>query len=345
MRGKLTVYKVQQCGYYARGQSRPACCDLRACLRSLRAWITDAQTTVTKSCAFPGDDEGTHLPVYCLRAAAVGQNDFLITTWNETPSDNGAVGAVDRSAVATAANVQSVDLPENSIPGYATHFWFLADQQRLVTVRLGSQPLNGHAGFNLYMRGYLERFSPHVRWEDDSDDGDIFTKNIIGYALDAESEEADQHLRPRFRSILLRRNSEIAYIRRNRERINKIIRKGRPTTGGQTTRNLLDRALTTLFGAGPAAGNRIRFRHFAHFNKCAMSASFLSHKSLQEKHLWLQASPFLSRHFTRGSATGGASSPVVVGSFATSQAVMPPAISLTSLNPRLCSRLAAIDER
>jgi len=36
---------------------------------------------------------------------------------------------------------------------------------------------------------------------------------------------------------------------------------------------------------------------------------------------------------------------VLTGSLAASHAAMPPAISLTLANPRLCSRLAAMDER
>jgi hypothetical protein len=251
MNCKLTVYRVEECGYYARGADTHTCCDLRKCLTDICRWISAEKPTIEKTCAYPGDDNGTSMPVYCFDAAAHGKNDFLITTWNETPSEDGVVGAVVRNQIAGSAGVATANLPTNSIPGYGTHFWFLADRQRLVTVRFDSQPLNGHAGLNYYMRGYLERFSPHVRFADPTDQGDIFIRNVIGYATDDDDEECDPHLRPRFKSFLLRKNSEIGYIKKHRAAINRVIRKARPTTGGNATRTLLDRMLEFV-GASPA---------------------------------------------------------------------------------------------
>jgi hypothetical protein len=246
----MTVYKIEQCGYYARGSDARTCCDLRKCLGDVCTWITNDKPTIEKTCAYPGDDNGTSLPIYCFDAASHGKNDFLITTWNETPSEDGVVGAVGRSAIAGAADVTTANLPVNSIPGYGTHFWFLADKSRLVTVRFDSQPLNGHYGMTLYMKGYLERFSPHVRFADPTDQRNVFIRNVLGYAKNDIETEFDPHLHPKFRSVLLRRDSEIAYIKKNRSKINRVIRKSRPTTGGTATRTLLDRMLTFV-GATP----------------------------------------------------------------------------------------------
>jgi hypothetical protein len=249
MTGKLTVYRVKECGYYERGADAHTCCDLSKCLSDIATWVTVDRPTIEKTCAYPGDEHGTSLPIYCFDAASHGQHDFLLTTWNAAPSDNGAVAAVPRNDIVGNAGVQTRTFPQTSIPGYGTHFWFLADRQRLVTVRFDSQPLNGHYGLNLYMRGYLERLSPHVRFGEDGGEQNVFMKNILGYALTDRAEEADAKLKPRFKSVLVRRDSEIEYIRRNRAKIKRIIRKSRPTKGGQATRNLVDRMLSFVGGA------------------------------------------------------------------------------------------------
>jgi hypothetical protein len=244
MRGKLSVYEITECGYYARGAETHSCCDPPKLAADIHLWISGKKPTIEETRTFAADQNGTYLPVYCFDTARGAKHgDFLITTWNETPSDDGTIGAVVRNDVAGSAGVKTANLPTNSIPGYGTHFWVLPQQRRLVTVRFDAQPLNGHAGLNLYMRGYLERFSPHVRFDDPTMAGSVFVRNVLGYALDDKSADADEGLRPRFRSILLRRDSEIAFIKKNRAKINKIIRKGRPSDGGQTTKTLLDRML------------------------------------------------------------------------------------------------------
>jgi hypothetical protein len=250
MRAKLTVYRVEQCGYYAAGAEAATCSDLRKCLADIHEWIHGVRPTISATRTFNESEDGSFLPVYCFAVAQRGQNDYLLTTWNETPSDDGAVGAVGRDETAGEADVQTTNLPADSIVGYGTHFWFLPDLARLVTVRFDAQPLNGHVGLNLYIRGFLERFSPHVRFDPAVMEGDVFVRPVIGYALDNDAEEADDGLRPRFKSLLLRRDGEITYIRQHRAQIKKVIRKGRPTAGGPATRTVLDRVLTFM-GARP----------------------------------------------------------------------------------------------
>lgn len=250
MRAKLTVYQVQQCGYYQTGAAAATCSDLQKTLADIHHWIHDVRPQVQATRTFNGAEDGSYLPVYCFDIARHGDHDYLLTTWNETPSDDGTVGAIGRNDRAGEAAVHTANFPANSIAGYGTHFWFLPDRRRLVTVRFDSQPLNGHHGLNLYLRGFLERSSPHVRFENAIQDGDRFVRPIAGYALDDEADEGDDRLRPRFRSTMLRRDGEIAYIRRHRASIKKIIRTGRPTGGDRATRTVLDRVLTFV-GATP----------------------------------------------------------------------------------------------
>lgn len=250
LKGKLTVYQVDQCGYYTHGAETRTCGGLVRTLGHICKWLADDQPTIEKTCAYEGDDQDTSLPIFCFDAAALGSNDFLITTWNQTPSDNGTVSAVSRGGIAGQSGILTRNFPKTSIPGFGTHFWFLADKKRLVTVRFESQPLNGHHGLNLYMRGYLARLSPHVRFGDASNEDNVFKRNIIGYAIKEDSRTAESGLKPRFKSSLLRRDSEISYIKKNRAKIVRVIRKGRPTVGGAATKTLLDQVLTYV-GASP----------------------------------------------------------------------------------------------
>jgi hypothetical protein len=183
MRAKLMVYQVRQCGYFEFGANAATCCDLRKLLGDVHNWIHNVRPKIENTRTFDASNDGSYLPVYCFDVAQRENNDFLLTTWNETPSDDGTVGAIGRNERAGEADVHTANLPANSIVGYGTHFWFLPDRSRVVTVRFGSQPLNGHVGMNKYLQGYLERFSPHVRFDPAHEDADTLVRPIIGYAL------------------------------------------------------------------------------------------------------------------------------------------------------------------
>ena len=89
-----------------------------------------------------------------------------------------------------------------------------------------------------YLNGYLERFSPWVELDGDSEN--LFDLEIEGYG---EGEEIDSMLKPRFQSTPVRLRGEIDYIRKNRERIRKIIRRDDYDGGVQRNPSLLRRML------------------------------------------------------------------------------------------------------
>jgi hypothetical protein len=244
MNAKLTVYTIEMCGYYAHGGNSPDFGDADQCLTAIHEWVHQKKPKVKATRTFNKHENGEYLPTYCFDIAGTSGSDWLLTSWNETPSDDGVVGAVGAAVQAGTGTITTRSFAQGDIIGYGTHFWFLPNESRLVTVQFDSQPLNGHQGLNRYMNGYLERFSPHVRFDPNKMHDDVLVREIVGYAPDATTDEANDKLHPRYRSKLLRRDAELDYIRNNHQKIKKVIRKGRPSGGGQATKSLLDRALT-----------------------------------------------------------------------------------------------------
>ena len=246
MNAKLTVYEIELCGYYAHGGNTPNFGEADQCLTAIHEWVHQKKPKVKATRTFNKHEDGEYLPTYCFDIAGTSGSDWLLTSWNETPSDDGVVGAVGAAVQAGAGTITTRNFAIDDIIGYGTHFWFLPDKSRLVTVQFDSQPLNGHQGLNRYMNGYLKRFSPHVRFDKNKMDGDVLVREVVGYAPDATTDEADDKLHPRYRSKLLRREAELDYIRNNHQKIKKVIRKGRPSGGGQVKQNILDQLLTFI---------------------------------------------------------------------------------------------------
>src|SRR6266567_7764138 len=97
LRVKLTTYRVEQCGYYQTGAAAAMCSDLHKTLADIHDWIHTGRPRVQATRTFNEDENGSYLPVYCFDVARHGDHDYLLTTWNETPSDDGTVGAVGRN--------------------------------------------------------------------------------------------------------------------------------------------------------------------------------------------------------------------------------------------------------
>jgi hypothetical protein len=251
---KLAVYEVGQCGYYERGGDSRVGSSLTGLLSDIHSWISPGNVSIEHTKTFEKHEHGLYLPTYCFDIAKAANGDFLLTTWNETPADEGTQGSVGKAEKAGSADVQATQLPANSIPGYGTHFWFLPIKHRVVTVRFESQPLNGHQGMRLFMQGYLERFSPHVRLGPNTDEGNVFTRHVLGYARDGAALDADpENLVPKFHSGPIRNKAELDFIKENREKISNVIRKGRPSGGGNANRNLLDKLMDAMFGSSTSS--------------------------------------------------------------------------------------------
>lgn len=213
---KLLFYTVNKCGYYKFGEDDPEFGDLHDTLQDLFAWVHDGKT-LGQTCTYEVG-AGDVLRTFCFDMVKNSHDDYLLTTWNETPSIEGKVASVSSGLPVGSANVHLTNVPRNAIPGYATYFWFVPEHNLLATVRF-QHALNGNRNLNQYLKEFLAKWSSYVVISDDRD----VDHPIAGYRPDSESEIV--HVRPTYKSSVLRRPGSIQTILRNRSAIRKILRK------------------------------------------------------------------------------------------------------------------------
>lgn len=214
----MNFYKIEKCGYYDSSYKNHYFGNISNILNQMHNWSIKKQKPLSSTCTFEiNDDENESLRVFCFDMLK-NKNDFLLTTWNETPSNQGRVPSVSGDQPVGSATVHLNTIEKGTIPGYATYFWFLTELNVLATLKFHNS-LNGHKNLVRYISGFIESYSDHVVTSlDDDDNGEI-----EGYRNNKE-DEAEQ-LSPLFRTKLLRKAGEISYIRENYLKVRKIIKK------------------------------------------------------------------------------------------------------------------------
>ncbi len=253
---KLSFYTVEECGYYKRGQDAPFMADFPSVSRDLHQWISTPDITVRETQTFSPDADSEDLPVFCYSLIHDGApNDYVMTTWNETETTEGQVASVHADEAAGSARVEGVEVTQGTIAGYPAYFWLIPNQNLIASVRLEGQRLTGHTGFDLYMKGYLERFSKWVVLPANVQKAtDV---NVLGYK---HNRQTRTDLRPRFRSVPVRLQGRLDYIRTNRQRIRKMLRKDE-YEGGRVQHDSLVAKLLKGFGLRHSAPSLDKTRY------------------------------------------------------------------------------------
>ena len=215
---KLNLYDVDRCGYYEDLSNEREFCDLNELLTDLNQWIEGKELQLTKT--YGQEDYDNRLPTYCLdlvRDGATG--DYLLTTWNQTPTDQGNYASINLSSSVGQYDLDIQEIPDGYVPGYPTYFWFLPQHSKFCTIRF-NQPLNGHPNLKLYLKNYLKNYSGWV-----FDDGGQEERNILGYGISEEN--IDPNLNPIFESRPSIKAGDRAFLINNARYIRKVMRKNR----------------------------------------------------------------------------------------------------------------------
>ncbi|MFY1053517.1 hypothetical protein ACOQNP_18015 [Ectopseudomonas khazarica] len=216
-KAKITFYRVPQCGYYPRGEADdPAFGSMQGMLTDLSLWCHAKQLAATKT--YEVADGADYLPVYLMDITA-GATSWVVTIWNQTPATEGKVAAAIGTSSVGNPEVVMNDVPEGGIPGFATYFWFIPQQNVLASIRF-QHLITGQKPMQQYMESFLQSFSKHVAWTDPVEDADI---QIAGYIR--QPGQAPQDLNPRFRTQLFKKPGAHELILSNADRVRKVLRK------------------------------------------------------------------------------------------------------------------------
>ena len=212
---KISFYDVTKCGYFSYAKSKSdSFCTLGDVLKELYGWIHQTNMTLGQTLTFQPADDEEDLPVYCYDIVKHINGDFLLVTWNATPSINNQVSAVKGTGLVGSAEITTKNFDEDDIPGYATYFWFLPNEGSFATIRF-NHLVNGQAGMCKYMLGYLQNLSSHV-YKDENASGDFDTY----YKKDTND---NGHYYPSFSTARKRLPGQVELIKSNRANIVKVI--------------------------------------------------------------------------------------------------------------------------
>jgi hypothetical protein len=236
---RINFYEVNDCGYYDEADNYRFG-DIANLLPDLMRWVLRDGLSVRQTLTFDVGDDAKELPVYCA-GMRTANGDYLLTTWNETPMVDGQTASIQGDTDVIAPQVLLTNVPDGGIPGFATYFWFLPQQGVFATIRFSHQVLNGHKGMCLYLRSFLQKFSPHADREPVGDGLDIAVR---GYRNTPGS--PTEQLRVKFSTRALRRRALIDRIRATRPHIRWVVRKNRLRVQSADDQAFFQRALTAM---------------------------------------------------------------------------------------------------
>lgn len=234
----IRLYQIKKCGYYPLRSSVRSFGGIAETLQQLHDWVHDPRKSLADTKVFDVVDASGLDPVYCFDIKRHESGLWLLVTWNKSHTTNGRVASVDGTRPVGVAGVTLTDPPPGGIPGYPTYFLFLPNQSTLATVQFDGFR-NGHMNMCEYLRQFLAKYSAYVV-EVEPDDGEDV---ICGYSP-SENEDPMPDVVPRFESAPLTVPGPVEFIRQNRERIRKVIRRNKLSFSVPNERNMLLRLLS-----------------------------------------------------------------------------------------------------
>jgi hypothetical protein len=218
----IQFYEITRCGYYEDYSSEREFGDLEGTLSTLQEWTRRDNMQLRRTKIFEPEEGSSIRPTYCYDIQHdENSENYLLTTWNQTPTSEGQYASVEAEAPVGEADVTLTDVPQGNIPGYATYFWFVPEDAILATVQFQHRIANGKPGLEEYLNTFLARHhSEHVHLAQNGE----AELEVEGYQRRPGADVRDD-LNGRFRTRAIRPPGPVDHIRANRPGIYKVIRK------------------------------------------------------------------------------------------------------------------------
>lgn len=216
----FTFYRVKNAGFYRAGAGVPDFGSLGDILDDLKGWAGPKTLKETKT--FEADEE--RYPSYLVDSKNIG-DDWVLLLWNEVPSNGQRMPSLSEDArFGVEPEVIMNPIQEGSIPGFATYFWFIADENLMATIRLHNK-VTGQSSLQKYIQCFLRQSSKHAKAEVvEQDDGSHEVK-VSRYMLDVSDENEEKRLYyPRFNTSLIKNPGKHEEIKQKANLIKKIER-------------------------------------------------------------------------------------------------------------------------
>lgn len=209
---RVTLFGINECGYYRRGEDSPEFGNIDSILLNLSEWADGEQLSETK--LSETDIENGVFPIYLLNIKRT-LNGWAIACWNEVPATDGKIGAIKLDTrVGDDLDIAWSNFDDDAIPGFPSYYW-INTQLNIVAAIAPKLWSNSIKSLEKYLKDFMRSFSEYVILSDDND--------IIGYS---EGDEVVENLLPKLKISLLKRINELDYVVEHFQEITKISKKG-----------------------------------------------------------------------------------------------------------------------
>lgn len=238
---RISLYDVEKCGYYPRGENTPAFGGLNDTLEQLKEWSSNRNLSLTK--IFEPRDSSN--PIYVLDLLKHKQ-DWLLALWNEVPSSNGNVSSITKNSPVGRPEIHKNKIKHNSIPGYPTYYWIAPEENSIATIKVHKKPA-GLRGLKEYIHQFLSTKTRYVI-EREETDGESEVYIIAGYT--DKEDLLPTKSKPRFELTPTRTTNNKELVMSNPGMIKKIIKTTRISVEDSIKLNFLQSAIRFLKRSG-----------------------------------------------------------------------------------------------
>jgi|GEM_PF-4949418 len=230
----LLQYSIGRCGYYERGADEAAFGNFQEVCEDLFEWLTKPGHTKKNSTTY--EDNGKRTAALCLSIDQAASGRYLLTLWVPSVHKNQRPLSIDGTAsVGEAADVAPTKVGRNRILGYPIYFWIDPDSGNIWSV-LTSGWRTGHPVLQLYIRGFMEKYTRHATQTVD-ENGDV----VLTYSNYAGGGDDAVNVRVVFESAPRRSSIQRDAILERRTQITRVVRKCRLTREDAETASIFDK--------------------------------------------------------------------------------------------------------
>ncbi len=218
---RVKFFRLDRCGYYRHRSRHAAFCTLPEMLDDVIRWVHGKSISETSTYEPTNEQDENLLHTYCYSIRRNRSNDYLLTTWNETTSTDGAIASVSLTGSVESADIATARIRNGYAPGYPAYFWFPHGVDGFATIQINNR-LNGRNNLDEFLRGFLRNYSRWVVLGDPDEETGIDT--VLGYSDSGNADDLDS-AKPHFRAAAWKKNGNLDFIRQQRPDIRKLVRK------------------------------------------------------------------------------------------------------------------------
>lgn len=162
---RVRLYKLRKCGFYEPGSKWPVFGSFNEIMRDLLQWINQGNRNLIQTCTSMDsneEDEFESLKTLCCGLHRIDESDYILVTWNETPSVDGKTSSIQEFSPVNNPEITEQAIAEHHIPGYATYFYIMSNLEAYTTIQFNN-PLNGNQKMLKYIESYMKYHSSFRR--------------------------------------------------------------------------------------------------------------------------------------------------------------------------------------